>query len=130
MVIYKDTTNYLDFSGFEAGVLVNPYYLFEFIKDDNKSKTYCIGVDFSTNKVKHNLCTIDEGSTTIPLSSQVNLAEGFYILNIYEQANGSTNLDPTGLTKVESKILRVIATVVPTQKAYDGYTKTQNVYNG
>ena len=27
-------------------------------------------------------------------------------MNIYEQANGSTNLDPTGLTKVESKNIK------------------------
>lgn len=129
MIIYKNTSNSIDFSGFEAGVLVNPYYLFEFIKDDNKSKKYCIGTDVSTNKVKHNLCVITESSSPNALNGEVNLDEGFYIVNIYEQAS-STNLDPSGLTKVESKILRVITTVVPTQKAYDGYTKTQNVYNG
>lgn len=60
MIIYKNTNNYLDFTGFEAGVLVNPNYLFEFIKDDDGTKTYCIGVDISANKIKHNLCLIVE----------------------------------------------------------------------
>lgn len=129
MVIYKNTTNNIDFSGFEAGVLISPYYLFEFVKDDNKSKTYCIGVDTSTNKVKHNLCVITETASPNALNGEVNLIEGFYTVNIYEQAS-SSNLIPTGLTKVETKVLRVIPTIVPTQKAYDGYTKTQNVYNG
>lgn len=129
MVIYKNTTNNIDFSGFEAGVLISPYYLFEFIKDDNKSKNYCIGVDTSTNKVRHNLCVITDDSSPNALNGEVNLVEGFYTVNIYEQSS-SSNLSPTGLTKVETKVLRVISTIVPTQKAYDGYTKTQNVYNG
>jgi len=130
MIIYKNTNNYLDFTGFEAGVLVNPNYLFEFIKDDDGTKTYCIGVDISANKVKHNLCLIVEKNSPIFTNGEVYLLQGFYLVNIYEQANGSTNLDPTGLTKVETKKLRVIDTAMPTNKEYNGYTKTQNVYNG
>lgn len=128
MVIYKNTQNSLSFTGFEKGVLINPYYLFEFIKDDSKTKTYCVGVDVSVNKVKYNLCVIEDKTSPNPLNGEVNLLDGRYLVNIYEQAS-STNLDPTGLTKVEDKILRVIGTTAA-RSTYNDYTNQRSVYNG
>lgn len=131
MVLEKNTTNKLIFTGTEKGTLINPSYLIEFIKDDTKEKVYCIGIDSSTNILVYNRCDVtDVSGTPNPLNSEVKLNEGFYIVNFYEQLS-TTNLDPTGLTKVETKILRVMkSNYVSPIKEYNNSNNTTYVYNG
>lgn len=132
MIIERNTTNKLIFTGSEKGVLINPYYLIELIKDDSKNTYYCIGVDVSTNPTVYNQCDVIEvgNGTANAFNSELKLTNGFYTINFYEQAS-STNLNPAGLTKVESKKLRVIDVNVinPTQE-YNNTNTTTYVYNG
>ena len=73
-------------------------YLFEFINEqseDNNDTQYCILADLSTETERFNEFTVtDTVDVTFPIA-------GYYVYNIYEQADGSGNLDPDGLTLVE-----------------------------
>lgn len=130
LIINKNTTgNRLVFTGFEKGVLVNPYYLFKFTKDDTSTSFYVIGTDISTYQERFNECLIDETTTPNPVNGEIELVTGVYRYNIYEQAS-STNLDPTGLTEVEFGFLRVRDLSVVNNVEYNGSTLTDVVYNG
>lgn len=122
LTINKNTTNKLVFTAYEYGVLVNPYYLFEFIKDDTNTPVYWVGTDISNYKVRANICVFNEPVNLL-------LQPGFYKYNVYEQA-GSSNLNPTGLTKVDFGILRVndLSAVKPVE--YAGADLTNVSYNG
>lgn len=77
------------------------YFLFEFINDMTLTKYYVISSDTSTETERYNLFSITEG-----VDDQVNGSvalgdEGFYTYNVYEQSS-SSNLDPSGLTIVET----------------------------
>lgn len=82
----------------ETTTISNPEYLFEFINsqsDDDNDTQYCILTDTSSSKERYNEFSIIDGTdVNFPIN-------GDYEYNIYEQANGSGNLDPTGLTLVE-----------------------------
>ena len=82
----------------ELTTLSNPEYLFEFVNEqssDDNDTQYCILADLSTETERFNEFTItDAVDVTFPIA-------GYYVYNIYEQASGSGNLDPDGLTLVE-----------------------------
>lgn len=91
----------------EKVTISNPYFLFEFTKDMTDVSYYVICADTSTETQRYNLFSITEGGND-PTNGNITLGlEGFYKYNIYEQAS-STNLDPSGLTLVESGKMKLL----------------------
>jgi len=91
----------------EKVTITNPVFLFEFTNDMTMTSYYVICADTSTETQRYNLFSLTEGGAD-PTNGNVTMGlEGFYKYNIYEQATGSTNLDPTGLTLVENGKMRL-----------------------
>lgn len=114
----------------EKTTLETPYYLFEFLCDDNQRKFYCIAADSSPNIVRYNLFEITETATDPDFTDgEITLdIPGFYHYTIYEQVS-STNLNPANATGiVEIGKLLVIGTT-PEVEEYQT-TVTGEVYNG
>lgn len=94
-----------------------------------KDIRYCICSDSSSYPDRYQALTVVETTTPVVSTNQVKLdTAGKWYFWIYEQAS-STNIDPTGLTEVESGFVTVqhTATSVPT---YSGYDLTYPQYNG
>ena len=81
----------------------------------------CILSDSSLSPSRYNEFTIIDGTDVdFPI-------DGFYTYKIYEQANGSGNTDPAGLTIVEKGRAHVyVNDADPTE--YDDTTETDVVY--
>lgn len=93
--ILKGGTTNLITTVTELTTISNPEYLFEFVEEQTDESYYCILSDSSLYTGRYNEFAIIDGSDlTFPRSN-------YYTYSIYEQANGSGNLDPTGLTIVE-----------------------------
>lgn len=106
----------------ELTTISNPEYLFEFIEEQTDAKVYAIISDISTATTRFNEFSIQDGVTvTFP-------TDGFYSYNIYEQANGSGNLDPDGLTRVETGRAHVY--VVDASRIEYISSETNSVYEG
>jgi len=105
----KNTTNSnIALTLTEKVTLSSPVFLFEFTNDMSLSTSYyVISADTSTETQRYNLFEITEGVDDPENGSVILGLEGFYKYNVYEQATGSTNLDPTGLTLVESGKMRL-----------------------
>lgn len=131
ILINKNSANDVIFTATEKDLLNNPYYLFEFIKDDENKYYYCVCGDASTFTYRFNETTITDKPMPNPLLGQVNLNTGYYHYNIYEQSS-STNLSPIGLNKVETGKARVIGTNYNSslELEYTGEQITNTVYNG
>jgi hypothetical protein len=99
--IVKNSVNTVVVTLEEKRTLTVGKYLFEFIHDQTKTKCYCVGVNLSSYTGRYDKFAITDTASPIALSGQVNLKKGFGKYNIYEQTS-STNLDPTGLSVVES----------------------------
>jgi len=83
------------------------YFLFEFISDISNMKYYVILSDTSSYTERYNEFEMIEGSND-PTNGRVLLGdEGFYTYNVYEQSNAA-NLDPTGLTIVETGKMKLL----------------------
>jgi hypothetical protein len=105
----------------EKTTITDPVYLFGFESDQTKVSYYCICQDLATTaqKKRYNLFDITEGIND-PLNSKLILGlQGRYHFYIYEQATGSTNLDPTGLTIVERGIMTLKGDQVSNYKSYE-----------
>lgn len=90
------------------------HYLFEFINAQSNQKRYFIGIDTSNFISRYNLFTIveTEDPAPDPLAGEVTLEQaGQWHYFVYEQESDS-NLDPTGLTLVESGFVQVTETAV------------------
>lgn len=97
-------------------------YLWEFIEEQENEKLYAIIANTSTATQRYDKFQIIDGTTvTFPRA-------GFYTYNIYEQASGSGNLDPTGLTRVETGRIHVYKTPVADNE-YENTNDTDNVYD-
>ncbi len=104
----------------ELTTLTNPEYLFEFIEEQTDDKVYSILADVSTETTRFNDFSITDGvDLTFPI-------DGFYTYNIYEQVNGSGNLNPSGLTLVETGRAHVY--VIDTARTEYTTTETNSVY--
>ena len=99
----------------------DPEYLFEFIEEQTDESLFCILTDTSLNTERFNEFTVTDGVDV------TFLLNGFYTYKIYEQANGSGNLDPDGLTIVEVGRMHVYETETPANY-YDNTNETSNVY--
>ena len=128
-VLNKNNTTFITVTLTENSLLTSPYYLFEFQNQQSNVKYYCIQpVDSSSEQDRSNRFYITEKVTPDNLNGEINLVVGDYNYKVYEQAS-NTNLDPTGLTMVESGICSVIDLVAEENKIYDT-TTTNKVYNG
>jgi hypothetical protein len=105
----------------EKTTIADPVYLFGFESDQTKESYYCICQDLATTaqKERYNLFDITEGVNDPQNSKLILGLQGRYHFYIYEQATGSTNLDPTGLTIVERGIMTLKGDQVSNYKSYE-----------
>lgn len=129
IVINKNATTNFVATLYELSQLTNPNYLFEFESDQTKVKYYSIISDISTNKPRYNEFNFIEGADDPTNGSLVLGSAGFYNYKVYEQAS-SSNLDPTGLNKVEEGKLKLIdSTYQPSFTQHSVSPTTNVVYN-
>ena len=128
--ITRATTNYIYVTCKEKQLLTSPYYLVKFKNDGmTKDVRYCICSDSSSYPNRYQKLTVVENNNPTVSTDQVKLnTEGTWYYWVYEQAS-STNIDPTGLTEVDSGFCTVEHTV-SNPVAYSGYTETYKQYNG
>lgn len=105
----------------ELTTISNPEYLFEFIEEQSDRKYYCILTDTSSYPTRFNEFTLTDGSDV------TFVYDGFYTYRVYEQANGSGNLDPDGLTMVEEGRAHVYESDAADNE-YDNTSETNTVY--
>jgi len=109
IVLQKAATNEdIVFTLKENSTLTNPYYLFEFVSEGNKSYT-CISADLATEaqKARFNKFTFIEGVDDRTNGSLILGNTGVYRVNVYEQVS-STNLDVDNASFVEYTMMRLI----------------------
>ena len=103
------------------------YYLFKFQSDNTEAVEYCIATDSSLYPERFNKFTITETSTPDNLNAEVELpTEGQWRYFVYANSS-SSNLDPTGLTELESGIVKVTGTTTPVT-TYSGGNSNYVVY--
>lgn len=103
------------------------YYLFKFQSDNTEAVEYCIATDSSLYPERFNKFTITETSTPDNLNAEVELpTEGQWRYFVYANSS-ATNLDPTGLTELESGIVKVTGTQTPVT-TYSGGNSNYVVY--
>ena len=111
----------------EKTTLSNAKYLFEFINNQTQQKTYCIAADTSLYPERYNLFVITVKTSPNNLVGEILLTLGDeYSYNVYEQAS-TTNLDPTGLTKVEDGMMTYDKTLVEREEFETAFT-TRKAY--
>ena len=103
------------------------YYLFKFQSDNTEAVEYCIATDSSLYPERFNKFTITETSTPDNLNAEVELpTEGQWRYFVYANSS-ATNLDPTGLTELESGIVKVTGITTPVT-TYSGGNSNYVVY--
>ena len=103
------------------------YYLFKFQSDNTEAVEYCVATDSSLYPERFNKFTIIETSTPNNLNAEVELpTEGQWRYFVYANSSAS-NLDPTGLTELESGIVKVTGTTTPVT-TYSGGNSNYVVY--
>jgi hypothetical protein len=88
---------------------------------------FCIADDTSPYPLRYNAFTILDTPNPTATDGEVDLATGEYKYYVFANSS-SSNLDPTGLTELESGMCLVSGTE-PTVTEYDN-TATYTVYNG
>lgn len=123
--ITKDSANTVVLTTTEKGTA--SHYLFQFFNLSTLGYSYCVADDTSPYPERYNAFTITDTVSPTPTDAEVNLAEGELKYFVYANSS-SSNLDPTGLTLLESGMCIVTGTVTePTEYDYNGgYT----VYEG
>lgn len=103
------------------------HYLFQFFNLSTLGYDYCVADDTSAYPERYNTFTITDTSNPTATDAEVDLKEGE--LKYFVYANSSAvNLDPTGLTLLESGMCVVTGTTTnPTEYSNnEGYT----IYEG
>lgn len=103
------------------------YYLFEFRSKATRAYSYTIQQDTSAHPERYNTFAIKEIGTPDPEDGSIELLEGEYYYTVYANSS-SSNIDPSGLTVLETGL----ALVTDTEASDNIYTVTQthNVYEG
>ena len=123
--IARNTANDVALTLTEKGT--DTYYLFKFQSDNTEAVEYCIATDSSLYPDRFNKFTITETSTPDNLNAEVELpTEGQWRYFVYANSS-SSNLDPTGLTELESGIVKVTGTTTPVT-TYSGGNSNYVVY--
>lgn len=103
------------------------YYLFKFQSDNTEAVEYCVATDSSLYPERFNKFTITEQASPDNLNAEVELTtEGQWRYWVYANSSAS-NLDPTGLTELESGIVKVTGTSTPVT-TYSGGNSNYVVY--
>jgi hypothetical protein len=103
------------------------YYLFKFQSDNTEAVEYCVATDSSLYPERFNRFTITEQTSPDNLNAEVELpTEGQWRYFVYANSSAS-NLDPTGLTELESGIVKVTGTTTPVT-TYSGGNSNYVVY--
>ena len=112
----------------EKTTLSPVYYLWEFKSKQSNAKRYCIATDISQYKDRYNEFIITETTNPTPTNGQISLGEGGeWDYTVYEQSSNS-NLNPAGLTIVETGLAKVIP-AASTQYVHTP-TNTVAIYGG
>ena len=123
--IARNSANEITLTLTERGTAT--YYLFKFQSDNTEAVEYCIATDSSLYPYRFNKFTITETSTPDNLNAEVELpTEGQWRYFVYANSS-SSNLDPTGLTELESGIVKVTGTSTPVT-TYSGGNSNYVVY--
>ena len=113
----------------EKVTLTNPKFLFEFINNESHVKYYCISANLSAYKERYDSFNLQLTSSPNNLIGQLNLPVGEYDYNVYEQSS-TTNLNPSGLTKLENGKCIVFNSSPSSETQYNGATLTDVIYEG
>ena len=123
--IERNTANEIALTLTEKGTAA--YYLFKFQSDNTEAVEYCIATDSSLYPERFNRFTITEQTSPDNLNAEVELpTEGQWRYFVYANSS-ATNLDPTGLTELESGIVKVTGTTTPVT-TYSGGNSNYVVY--
>lgn len=123
--IERNSANTLALTLKERGTAT--YYLFKFQSDNTESVKYCIATDSSAYPNRYNKFTITEQTSPDNTNAQVEMTtEGQWRYYVYANSS-SSNLDPTGLTELESGIVKVTGTTTPVT-SYSGGNSNYVVY--
>jgi hypothetical protein len=130
ILINKNSVNTRILTLSEKTSITDACYLFEVTNDNSKAVKYFIAADTSINPERYNEFDFIENTTENLQNGTFSLPlTGFYKYKVYEQASGSTNLNPIGLTEIDNGKLLVKDTVVADLQ-YAGNTNEEVVYNG
>lgn len=107
LLINKNSSNTLVFTGTEYATIASPYFTFKLQNQLTKDLTYFTAPNISTATTRYDMFTVIEtGTTSVNLTAgTINLAVGSYNYNIYE--NDVQSLSVTG-NCVEYGVLRVV----------------------
>ena len=123
--IERNSANTLALTLKERGTAT--YYLFKFQSDNTEAVEYCIATDSSGYPERFNKFVITEQTSPDNLNAQVEMTtEGQWRYYVYANSS-SSNLDPTGLTELESGIVKVTGTTTPVT-SYSGGNSNYVVY--
>ena len=123
--IERNSANTLALTLKERGTAT--YYLFKFQSDNTESVKYCIATDSSSYPNRYNKFVITEQTSPDNTNAQVEMTtEGQWRYYVYANSS-SSNLDPTGLTELESGIVKVTGTTTPVT-SYSGGNSNYVVY--
>ena len=111
--ITKATANSVTVTTTEKGTAAD--YLFEFQHLTTMEKDYCVQQDTSSFQNRYNQFEITEQASPTAADGEVELKEGELKYWIYANSS-STNIDPTGLTVLETGMCLVTGTTTsPTE---------------
>lgn len=99
--LYQNTATSFTLTVTERVTISTPKFLFQFKSVQEKVSYYTIIADTSSYKRRYNTFSFTEGTDDAVNGSLTLGAGGQYEYFVYEQAS-TTNLDPSGLTLVES----------------------------
>ena len=123
--ITQDSANNVVITTTEKGSA--SHYLFRLFSLSTNINAYCVADDTSPYPERYNAFTITDTPSPTATDAEVDLATGEYKYYVYANSS-AVNLDPTGLTLLESGMCIVSGTeTAPTE--YDN-TATYTVYNG
>ena len=123
--IERNSANQIALTLTEKGTAA--YYLFKFQSDNTEAVEYCIATDSSLYPERFNKFTITEQTSPDNLNAEVELpTEGQWRYFVYANSS-SSNLDPTGLTELESGIVKVTGTTTQVT-TYSGGNSNYVVY--
>jgi hypothetical protein len=128
LTINKGAQNSIVVTLTEKTTLDPVYYLFEFI-DTTGTNKYCIVAEQSGFLERFNEFAITETTNPDNENGEVELMVGDYVYNVYEQSS-TLNLDPSGLTLVETGNAKCVDDSINTNKIYTSGSLVNKVYNG
>lgn len=132
MIINKNAANDIGVTLKEKTTLNPVYYLFEFVHTATNEKQYCICEELSTvdeiDRCNKFIITEMGDNDANNLDGEIKLKTRDYVYNVYETS--SLDIDPTGLTLVETGFASCIDSTTNLNKEYEGASLSNKVYNG